>query len=211
MNAKVLIVDDSALTRRSLRQILETAGYEVVGGGQRPRRTGALLSRQARRGSARSRHAGHVRPGGAPEDSRARSPGAHRRRVGGYSDVVAGPGRRGRSHGVHQQALRPRRRFSARSMWRWPEHDSGPFNRTTGRADRADQHRLRPGGSGAVQVDRPSGAARCARDRDVSDRRDGRSSAAWCWTTTWRRSIRSSPGRWTAMRSWSSIATARRF
>jgi two-component system, chemotaxis family, chemotaxis protein CheY len=30
MNAKVLIVDDSALTRRSLRQILETAGYEIV-------------------------------------------------------------------------------------------------------------------------------------------------------------------------------------
>ena len=30
MNAKVLIVDDSALTRRSLRQILETAGHEVV-------------------------------------------------------------------------------------------------------------------------------------------------------------------------------------
>ncbi len=30
MNAKVLIVDDSALTRRSLRQILETAEYEVM-------------------------------------------------------------------------------------------------------------------------------------------------------------------------------------
>ena len=30
MNAKVLIVDDSGLTRRSLRQILETAGYEVA-------------------------------------------------------------------------------------------------------------------------------------------------------------------------------------
>jgi two-component system, chemotaxis family, chemotaxis protein CheY len=30
MNAKVLIVDDSALTRRSLRQILETAGCDVV-------------------------------------------------------------------------------------------------------------------------------------------------------------------------------------
>ena len=30
MNAKVLIVDDSALTRRSLRQILESAGCEVV-------------------------------------------------------------------------------------------------------------------------------------------------------------------------------------
>ena len=30
MNAKVLIVDDSALTRRSLRQILEAAGYEVM-------------------------------------------------------------------------------------------------------------------------------------------------------------------------------------
>ncbi|HUR20942.1 MAG TPA: response regulator [Vicinamibacterales bacterium] len=30
MNAKVLIVDDSALTRRTLRQILETAGCEVV-------------------------------------------------------------------------------------------------------------------------------------------------------------------------------------
>jgi two-component system chemotaxis response regulator CheY len=30
MTAKVLVVDDSALTRRSLRQILETAGYEVV-------------------------------------------------------------------------------------------------------------------------------------------------------------------------------------
>jgi len=30
MNAKVLIVDDSALTRRSLRQILELAGCEVV-------------------------------------------------------------------------------------------------------------------------------------------------------------------------------------
>jgi two-component system chemotaxis response regulator CheY len=30
MNRKVLIVDDSAMTRRSLRQILETAGCEVV-------------------------------------------------------------------------------------------------------------------------------------------------------------------------------------
>jgi two-component system, chemotaxis family, chemotaxis protein CheY len=30
MNAKVLIVDDSSLTRRSLRQIVEGAGYEVV-------------------------------------------------------------------------------------------------------------------------------------------------------------------------------------
>ena len=30
MNAKVLIVDDSSLTRRSLRQILETAGCQVV-------------------------------------------------------------------------------------------------------------------------------------------------------------------------------------
>ena len=30
MKAKVLVVDDSALTRRSLRQILETAGCEVV-------------------------------------------------------------------------------------------------------------------------------------------------------------------------------------
>ena len=30
MNVKILIVDDSALTRRSLRQILETAGYEVL-------------------------------------------------------------------------------------------------------------------------------------------------------------------------------------
>ena len=30
MNTKVLIVDDSALTRRSLRQILESAGCDVV-------------------------------------------------------------------------------------------------------------------------------------------------------------------------------------
>ncbi len=30
MNAKVLIVDDSALARRTLRQILETAGCEVA-------------------------------------------------------------------------------------------------------------------------------------------------------------------------------------
>jgi two-component system chemotaxis response regulator CheY len=30
MKAKVLIVDDSALTRRGLRQILEGAGYEVL-------------------------------------------------------------------------------------------------------------------------------------------------------------------------------------
>ena len=30
MNRKVLIVDDSAMTRRNLRQILETAGCEVV-------------------------------------------------------------------------------------------------------------------------------------------------------------------------------------
>jgi two-component system chemotaxis response regulator CheY len=30
MNTKVLIVDDSALTRRSLRQILEAAGCELV-------------------------------------------------------------------------------------------------------------------------------------------------------------------------------------
>ena len=30
MKAKVLIVDDSALARRTLRQILEAAGYEVA-------------------------------------------------------------------------------------------------------------------------------------------------------------------------------------
>ena len=30
MKAKILIVDDSALTRRSLRQILEGAGFEVA-------------------------------------------------------------------------------------------------------------------------------------------------------------------------------------
>ena len=30
MTAKILIVDDSALTRRTLRQILETSGYEVI-------------------------------------------------------------------------------------------------------------------------------------------------------------------------------------
>ena len=30
MKAKILIVDDSALTRRTLRQILETSGCEVV-------------------------------------------------------------------------------------------------------------------------------------------------------------------------------------
>ena len=30
MSAKILIVDDSALSRRTLRRILESAGYEVV-------------------------------------------------------------------------------------------------------------------------------------------------------------------------------------
>src|SRR5215211_4279794 len=30
MSAKILIVDDSALSRRTLRRILETAGYEVT-------------------------------------------------------------------------------------------------------------------------------------------------------------------------------------
>lgn len=30
MSAKILIVDDSGLSRRTLRRILETAGYEVV-------------------------------------------------------------------------------------------------------------------------------------------------------------------------------------
>ena len=30
MSAKVLIVDDSALSRRTLRRILESAGYEIV-------------------------------------------------------------------------------------------------------------------------------------------------------------------------------------
>jgi two-component system chemotaxis response regulator CheY len=30
MKGKILVVDDSAMTRRSLRQILETVGYEVV-------------------------------------------------------------------------------------------------------------------------------------------------------------------------------------
>ena len=33
MNQKVLIVDDSALSRRTLRRILESAGYEVVEAG----------------------------------------------------------------------------------------------------------------------------------------------------------------------------------
>jgi two-component system chemotaxis response regulator CheY len=30
MNAKILIVDDSAMSRRTLRRIVESAGYEVV-------------------------------------------------------------------------------------------------------------------------------------------------------------------------------------
>ena len=30
MSTKILIVDDSALSRRTLRRILESAGYEVV-------------------------------------------------------------------------------------------------------------------------------------------------------------------------------------
>ena len=30
MKARVLVVDDSALSRRTLRQILEPAGYDVV-------------------------------------------------------------------------------------------------------------------------------------------------------------------------------------
>jgi two-component system chemotaxis response regulator CheY len=30
MSAKILVVDDSALSRRTMRRILETAGYEVV-------------------------------------------------------------------------------------------------------------------------------------------------------------------------------------
>ena len=33
MSLKILIVDDSALSRRTLRRILETAGYEVVEAG----------------------------------------------------------------------------------------------------------------------------------------------------------------------------------
>ena len=33
MSGKILIVDDSALSRRTLRRILETAGYEVVEAG----------------------------------------------------------------------------------------------------------------------------------------------------------------------------------
>ena len=33
MSQKILIVDDSALSRRTLRRILETAGYEVVEAG----------------------------------------------------------------------------------------------------------------------------------------------------------------------------------
>ena len=33
MTQKILIVDDSALSRRTLRRILESAGYEVVEAG----------------------------------------------------------------------------------------------------------------------------------------------------------------------------------
>lgn len=34
MSAKILVVDDSALSRRTMKRILETAGYEVVEAGE---------------------------------------------------------------------------------------------------------------------------------------------------------------------------------
>ena len=51
MTTKVLIVDDSALTRRSLRQILEAAGCDVVEAEDGLSRAGALLPREAGRGA----------------------------------------------------------------------------------------------------------------------------------------------------------------
>ena len=71
MKARVLIVDDSALSRRTLRQILEPAGYEVP----KPR-TGSsrssAISRQAGHRAARPRDEGHVRPRRARQAPRAR-------------------------------------------------------------------------------------------------------------------------------------------
>ena len=143
MNAKVLIVDDSALTRRSLRQILETAGCEVLeaedGLDALERyyldKPDVVLLDLVMRGMYGLDVLQKIRELD-PECP-------HRRRLRRHPDLVAGPGRRGRRRGIHQQAVRQVRDSERPRYGAGRERDSESVRPPAGRADRADQHRLR--------------------------------------------------------------------
>ena len=108
MSAKVLLVDDSGLARRSTRRILEGAGYLVVEAEDGLSALEQYLGREAGRGAARPRHEGmyglEVLTKLRELDPTARVIIVIRR----HPDIVAGYGGGGRCRGLHQQANRGR-------------------------------------------------------------------------------------------------------
>ena len=178
MKPRVLVVDDSALSRRTLRQILEPAGYDVAeaedGLSALERyfldKPDVVLLDLVMKGmyglevltKLRELDAGRQGGGG----------------FGGHSDLVARAGRRGRRQGVRQQAVRQSRD---------PESaDHRPRRRrrmkltaaAAGRAGRGHQHRIRPRRRLALEADGPARAARGAANHDVPGRRAERAPAA---------------------------------
>ena len=65
MKSRILMIDDEAEIRESLRMILEYEGYEVARGVERRRGARAGRARSARPGVPRRQDAGHGRPRGA--------------------------------------------------------------------------------------------------------------------------------------------------
>ena len=197
---KLLLVDDSGLARRSMRAILESDGFEVV---------------EAEDGMVALERYFIEKPDVVMLDlvmkgmygldvlTKLReldSDGARDRRVGRRAELVAADGRSGRRERLHQQAGRSRA-----APERGPQRArrrvlNGAHRRSGGRADRAAEHRLRPGRGVAVAADRPPRPARSAARHDSSGRRGGRIARARASTPTSPACTRFSPVRSPATR-----------
>ena len=107
MNGKVLIVDDSAMARRNLRQILETGRLRRGRGERRVERTRAVFDRRSRTSCCSISSCGGCTA--STSCKKLRELDADARIVVVSADiqsVIARPGLRGRGQGFHQQAVR---------------------------------------------------------------------------------------------------------
>ena len=202
MKHKILLVDDSALARRSMRAILEAAGYEVV---------------EAEDGMAALERYFLEKPDVVLLDLvmkgmygldvltklRELDPRrARHRRLGRRADLVAADWSEAaaRAGFLNKPVDREQsaddvvsRRARGRRVM---ELTAAP----AGRAGRAAEHRLRPRGGVAVAADRPPRAARGAAGHDAPDRRARRGAASASSTTTSPACTRFSPARSPATR-----------
>ena len=72
MKPRILVIDDEAAIRDSLRMILEYEDYQFVGAASGQEGIAAVPARAPRPGAARHQDAGHGRHGGAAQAARAR-------------------------------------------------------------------------------------------------------------------------------------------